>query len=264
MNWPLGPGVGPFHFPQVDRDLVDHDQGGLATEKLDGVSRRPGRRASRRPLGRGESPRRRPGGRPAHPRGSWPVALARGSDRRRDRCSRRPSAATRTGPLGSRAGSTNSSTSFDTLHPADSMDQGDEPVGFAAAVLGIQPDDRRDLAALSRQAGQDGLEQLLHPAGRVTMPEEDRRVRVFLGSRLVNDLGQVGGELLVLGRAGLDVGSWTTSFEDRLAVTFRWSIRWCFSNRFVACCGETELGYQCVLRTANTANIRAPTMPSNA
>ena len=37
-----------------------------------------------------------------------------------------------------------------------------------------------------------------------------------------------------------------------------------FPNRFVACCGETELGYQCVLRAAYTANIRAPTMPSNA
>ena len=36
-----GPGISPFHLPQVDRDLVDHDQGGLAAEQLpDGLGPR--------------------------------------------------------------------------------------------------------------------------------------------------------------------------------------------------------------------------------
>ena len=29
-----GPGISPFHLPKVDRDLIDHDQGGLAAEQF--------------------------------------------------------------------------------------------------------------------------------------------------------------------------------------------------------------------------------------
>ena len=88
-------------------------------------------------------------------------------------------------------------------------------MSLAAAVLGIQADDRGDLASPACQASQDGLEEFPHPAGGVAVPEEDCGVGVFLGSRLVDDLGEVGGELFVLGRPGLDIGSGTAGFVNR-------------------------------------------------
>ena len=95
------------------------------------------------------------------------------------------------------------------------MDQANEAVSLAAPVLGIHSDDRGDLTPLACQPGQDGLQELTNPTGRVAMPEEDRRVGVFLGGRVVDDLSQVGGELLVLGRACLNIGSGTAGFVNR-------------------------------------------------
>src|SRR5208337_893539 len=64
------------------------------------------------------------------------------------------------------------------------------------------------------QASQDGLQEFTHPTGGVTMPEEDRRVRVFFGGRLVDDLSQVGRKLLVLGGTCLNIGPGPAGFVD--------------------------------------------------
>ena len=72
-----------------------------------------------------------------------------------------------------------------------------------------------DLTSPACQTSQDGLQEFPHPAGGVAVLEEDCGVRVFLGSRVVDDLGEVGGELFVLGRPSLDIGSWTAGFVNR-------------------------------------------------
>ena len=78
------------------------------------------------------------------------------------------------------------------------MDNRDQPVSLAAAVLSIQPNDGGDLTSPACQTSQDGLQEFPHPAGGVAVLEEDCGVGVFLGSRVVDDLGEVGGELFVL------------------------------------------------------------------
>jgi hypothetical protein len=93
------------------------------------------------------------------------------------------------------------------------MDQANETVGLAAPVLGIHSDDRSDLTTLPCQADQDGLQEFTNPTGRVTMPEEDRRVGVFFGGCVVDDLSQVSRKLLVLGRACLNVGHRPAGFK---------------------------------------------------
>ena len=105
-----GPRISPFHLPQVDGDLVDHDEGGLAPEQL------PDRLSPWGDVllvalldpsiafGPGQSVGK------LTPEGLGPQIRARGSARRRGRCSRRPGPPPGPVPLGKRAGSTNSST----------------------------------------------------------------------------------------------------------------------------------------------------------
>jgi hypothetical protein len=48
------------------------------------------------------------------------------------------------------------------------------------------------------------------------MPEENGRIGVFLGSRLIDHLSQVSRKLLILGRSCLDVGPGPAGFIDSL------------------------------------------------
>ena len=141
-----GPGIGPFHLPQVDRDLVDHDEGGLAPEEFpDGLGPRgdvplvalldpsiafgPGQTVGQlTPEGLGPQT-----GLQGQPVGGVAVLPVQG--RHPDR------------PLGQQGRIDELLDPLDPGHPPDGMDQGDQAVGLAAAVLGIQPDDRGDLTA---------------------------------------------------------------------------------------------------------------------
>ena len=79
------------------------------------------------------------------------------------------------------------------------MGQGDQPVGLAAAVGGVEAEDRRGVAGGAAQAAADALEEAPEAAGGVGVLEEPRRVPVVRrgGLRLVEDGGEVGGELVV-------------------------------------------------------------------
>jgi hypothetical protein len=84
-------------------------------------------------------------------------------------------------------------------------DQGDQAVRLAPALPGVEPEHRTDLTPLARERQANRLVQLLHAPCRVAVAEEDGGDAVLVRRGAPDDLGQVGGELLVLGRPGGDI-----------------------------------------------------------
>jgi hypothetical protein len=95
------------------------------------------------------------------------------------------------------------------------MDRRDQPMSLSAPILGIQPDDGGDLTALTSKSSQDRLEKLLHASGGIAMPKEDLRIGILLGGRIVDDLGKVSSELLILGRTCLNICPRTAGLVNR-------------------------------------------------
>ena len=104
---------------------------------------------------------------------------------------------------------------WNVLHAAGGMGDRDQTVRLAAAVLGAEADDGRDLAALAGEAQADGLEQFLDAPCRIGVSEEQRRVKVVLQRRAIDDLRQVGHELFVAGSAAQHVRAGFAGVEDR-------------------------------------------------
>jgi hypothetical protein len=94
------------------------------------------------------------------------------------------------------------------------MGEGDETVGFAAAVLRAEANDGRDFAAFSGKAEKDGFEQLFHAAGGIAPGEEGCGVEIVGGRGAVDDAGKIGHELVVADGSGQHVGTGTAGGED--------------------------------------------------
>ena len=94
------------------------------------------------------------------------------------------------------------------------MDEGDETVGLAATVLGAETDDGGDFAALARETLTDGAEEFFEAASGISEFEKAGGIAVNYGGFTGENLGEVGGVLLVFGRAGFDVVAGTAGGED--------------------------------------------------
>ena len=64
------------------------------------------------------------------------------------------------------------------LHAAGGVQQGDQAVGLAAAVGGVQPEDGCRLSPAAAQARADVRQQVAQPAGGIGVGEKPRRLRV--------------------------------------------------------------------------------------
>ena len=101
------------------------------------------------------------------------------------------------------------------IHAPSGMGQRDQPVGLAAAVGGIEPENRCDLPARAGQPPAHVGEQVLEAPGGIGVGEEAGRVTVFLVSPADDDLGQIRREIS-LGNAPLqDVCARPASLENR-------------------------------------------------
>lgn len=97
----------------------------------------------------------------------------------------------------------------------EDMDQGDECMRLATAVLGVEPKDGRQLMRTAAQTQTDIAQQVLETTGRMGVGEELDRVFVLLGSIAAQDLSQVGGEIRLGNGALANVLARLTKVEDR-------------------------------------------------
>ena len=77
------------------------------------------------------------------------------------------------------------------------MNQGNQAVRLAAAVLGTKPDNRGNFAAFSGKAQANRFEQLLHASRGVALGEESSGIQVVFRRGIVHDPRQVRHELVV-------------------------------------------------------------------
>lgn len=92
----------------------------------------------------------------------------------------------------------------------------DQGVRLAAAVLRVQAEDRRCLAAPPRDAKADAAQQLAQTLGWMRVGEERRRILILAGRLAIQNLRKVSGELGVLDGAKTDVVARFAEVEDRL------------------------------------------------
>jgi hypothetical protein len=90
------------------------------------------------------------------------------------------------------------------------VDEGDEGVRFAAAVLGAAADDGRNLATFAGETrAADGFEEFLRAAGGMAFGEEGDGIEVIGRGGVVDDAGGVGHERVVANAAGCHVDAGT-------------------------------------------------------
>ena len=103
----------------------------------------------------------------------------------------------------------------DAPHPARRVHQRDQPMGLAAAVGGIETEDRGDLAACASEAPSHVGEQIPEPPRRVGPGEEPGGVQVLRPAPARHDLRQVRREVGLGDHPLEDVLPWTRGLEDR-------------------------------------------------
>ena len=99
-------------------------------------------------------------------------------------------------------------------HPAGGVRERDEPVGLAAAVGGVEPEDRRRLAACPGEPTTNVAEQRLRAARRMRVPEEPHRIGVFLRAFATDNGRQLGRELGFADRPRQDIGARPAGLEN--------------------------------------------------
>ena len=102
-----------------------------------------------------------------------------------------------------------------TLHAACGMTQSDQPMGLAAAVGGVEPEDRRDFTARSGQPPAHIVEQVLESPGGVGVGEEAYWIEVLRVPLAADDLGQVRREVGVGNIPLEDIDTWTARLVYR-------------------------------------------------
>ena len=95
------------------------------------------------------------------------------------------------------------------------MGQRDQPVGLAAAVGGVEPENRRDFTARSGQPAAHIGEQVLEASCGIGVREESSRIEVFLVSLTDNDLGQIRREVGLGNRSPENICTWPAGLEYR-------------------------------------------------
>ena len=102
-------------------------------------------------------------------------------------------------------------------HAPRGMGQGDQPVGLAAAIGRIEPEDRRGLASRARQPPAYVGQQVAKPPRGPGVGEETRRVAVFVVPRPPpgGDASQIRREIGFRDRPRQDVGARAAGLEDR-------------------------------------------------
>ena len=85
------------------------------------------------------------------------------------------------------------------------MDEGDQPVGLAATVGGVEPEDRRGLATGAAQPTTHVGEQVPQAARGVGVGEKTGWVAVFRAGAAGDDLREVGREIGLGNAAGQDI-----------------------------------------------------------
>ena len=98
---------------------------------------------------------------------------------------------------------------------AHRVHQGDQRVRLAAAVGGVEAEDRRRLAAGPAQPPADVGQQIFESARRVGVGEEPGRIAVLGAAPAADHGGQVGGEVGFGHAAGEHVGARPAGVEDR-------------------------------------------------
>ena len=202
------------HLAQVHRELVEQDQGRLAAEQL---PQGPG-------AGRHPALVTRPYPFVACPSGKGIRHLAPGRMRQHAFAHRPPVGRVGVLPVEGRDahGSGRHERGLhelrdvrDAPHPARRVHQRDEPVGLAAAVGGVEAEDRGGLAARAGEAPSHVGEQVLEPPRRIGPGEEPGGVQVLRPAPARDDLRQVRREVGLGDRAPKDVVAWTGGLEDR-------------------------------------------------
>ena len=85
----------------------------------------------------------------------------------------------------------------DAFHAVGGVVEGDQAVGLAAAVAGIEAEDGRGGAAVAGHASQHIAEEILEALGGVGVREEAIGLLVVVRGDVTDDLGQVGGKISV-------------------------------------------------------------------
>ena len=102
----------------------------------------------------------------------------------------------------------------DPGHPAGGVRERDQRVRLAATVGGVEPEDRRGLAAGPGEPTTDVAEQRLQAARRMRVPEEPHRIAVFLRPSATHDGSQIGRELGITDGARQHISARPASLEN--------------------------------------------------
>ena len=152
-------------------------------------------------------------------------------------------AATRAGPTGRSAGSTNSPGLATAPHSLRRMGQGDQAVRLPAPVRCVEPEDRGDLAPRAGQSAADVGKEILQAARGIGVGEELGRLGVVgvVPAPLVREHpGQIRRELGFGDPALKDVGSRGADIEDGRDGRVAGSLRFGFEGWRSACAKRSQ------------------------
>ena len=100
-----------------------------------------------------------------------------------------------------------------TLHAACGMAQRDQPVGFTAAVGGVEPENRRDFTTRTHQPPAHVGEQVLKAPRGIGVGEETGRIKIFDIAHPDDDLSQVRRKVGLRNRSLENIRAWPACLE---------------------------------------------------